>query len=214
MKILIVDDHRIIRDGLRKLLETDGRYKVVGEAADGSTAVTAAKRLLPDVVLMDISMPVLNGIEATRRILSEMEDVKIIILSMHSDKRFIEDVFKIGAHGYLLKECAFDELISAVEVVARNQYYLSSNITNIVMKDFINNLKESKSPFSQLSSREIEVIQHISEGKTTAQIAELLNLSIKTVESHRRNIMTKLELNNMAELIKYAIREGLTTVDV
>lgn len=214
MKILIVDDHRIIRDGLRKLLEDDGKHNVVGEASDGAAAVLAAEKHKPDVVLMDISMPILNGIEATRRILSDMADTKIIILSMHSDKRFIEDVFKIGAHGYLLKECAFNELISAIEVVSNNQYYLSNNITNIVMKDFISNLKESKSPFSQLSSREIEVIQKIAEGKTTSQIAESLNVSIKTVESHRRNIMSKLDLNNMAELIKYAIREGITSIEM
>lgn len=212
MKILIVDDHRIIRDGLRRLIEDDGKLSVVGEADNGVAAILAAEKHKPDVILMDIFMPMLNGIEATRRILSGMVDTKIIILSMHSDKRFIEEVFKIGAHGYLLKECAFKELKSAIDVVSNNQYYLSNNITNIVMKDFISNIKENKSPFSQLSSREIEVIQKIAEGKTTSQIAESLNVSIKTVESHRRNIMSKLDLNNMAELIKYAIREGITSV--
>lgn len=213
MKILLVDDHKIIRDGLRTLLEKKMYYKIVGEAENGLAAIEMVRKLLPDIVLMDIAMPGLNGIEATRRIIAESPNTKVIVLSMHSDKRFVEEMFKAGASGYLLKECAFEELLSAISAVALNQNYLSSAITSIVVKDYVSNLKESVSAFTLLTPREREVIQLIAEGKSTSLISSMLNISVKTVETHRKNIMNKLKINTVAEITKYAIREGITSLN-
>lgn len=212
MKILLADDHKIIREGLRTLLEVNPRFQVVGDAKTGVSAAEMAVALMPDVVLMDIAMPDLNGIEATRRILTDYPNIKVIILSMHSDRRFIEEALKAGAFGYLLKECAFDELLVAMNAVSEGRYYLGSGITNMVIREYVGGLNENVTAFNILSSREREVLQLLAEGKTTARIAQLLNLSEKTIETHRRNVMIKLDLNTVAELTKYAIREGLTSI--
>jgi len=211
IRILLADDHKIMREGLRSLLEKKPDIEVVAEAEDGRKAVQLARRLRPDVVIMDVSMPDMNGIEATRRVISESPGVKVIALSIHSDRRFVAEMFRAGASGYLLKDCAFDELEHAIHSVARNRVYLNSGIAGIVVEDYVSHLQKTESSaFSNLTAREREVLQLIAEGKTTKQIAHYLNVSVKTIETHRRQIMNKLSVHSIAELTKYAIREGIT----
>jgi len=213
IKVLLADDHKIVRDGLRTLLEKQADIAVLGEAEDGREALQMTRKLSPDVVVMDIAMPELNGIEATRQILSEYPGMKIVALSMHSDKRFVSEMLKAGASAYLLKDCAFEELISAIRTIMKGKIYLSPGIAGVVLADYIRDDRKSEpSVFSQLSDREREVLQLMAEGRTTREVASHLNVSIKTVETHRMNIMTKLDIHSIAELTKYAIREGLTSL--
>jgi DNA-binding NarL/FixJ family response regulator len=213
VKVLLADDHKIVRDGLRTLLEKHAEIQVVGEAEDGRETVLQTRKLLPDIVIMDIAMPELNGIEATRQILSESPDVKVIALSMHSDRRFVTEMLKAGASAYLLKDCAFEELVIAIRTVLKGKIYLSPGIAGVVIESYIKSTPRSEvSVFSLLSDREREVLQLMAEGRTTKEIASHLNVSIKTVETHRTNIMTKLDIHSIAELTKYAIREGLTSL--
>lgn len=214
VKILLADDHKIVRDGLRVLLEKEEGMEVVAEAEDGRTTVRLARELLPDIIIMDIGMPHLNGIDATRQILSELPAVKIIALSMHSDRRFVAQMFKVGASGYLLKDCAFEELSRALRSVLANQIYLSPAIAGPVMEDYVRHLsKGDASSFSVLTAREREIVQLLAEGMTTKLVAASLHVSIKTIETHRQQIMNKLNIHSMADLIKFAIREGLTSLD-
>jgi DNA-binding NarL/FixJ family response regulator len=211
-RILLVDDHKILRDGICSLLKEYDDMEVVGEAADGRTAIRLVEELSPDVVIMDISMPDVNGIDATRKIISDRPKVKIIALSMHYDKQFISEIFKAGASGYLIKESAFDELEHAVRVVMDGKTYINPQIASLVVESLVTQSTPSAQALSLLTAREREVLQLIAEGKSTKQIARDLNVSAKTVESHRRQVMAKLNIRNVAELTKYAIREGLTSV--
>lgn len=212
-KILIADDHRLFRDGLKALLEKQADMQVVGETADGIAAVKAILEKKPDIVLMDISMPELNGIEATRQIMENRPETKIIVLSMHSDQRYIAECLKAGAVGYILKDCPTEELLVAIRAVANKQVYLSRQITESVVRDYINlNKGGSSQVFAILSPREREVLQLLAEGKSTKEMAEKLNVSVKTIETHRKQIMDKLNMRSIAELTKYAIREGLTSL--
>jgi DNA-binding NarL/FixJ family response regulator len=214
LKILIADDHRLFRDGLRHLLDGHENFVVVGEAADGLEAIAAARRLRPDIVLMDISMPALNGIEATRRMLSEVGAARVIMLSMHSDRRFVIESLKAGAVGYLLKDSAFEELLAALKTVSANRVYLSRLVNDSVVNEYVSTVKRSpRSAFSLLTGREREVLQLLAEGKTTKETAVRLNVSIKTIETHRKQIMDRLGLRSVAELTKYAVREGLTALE-
>ena len=213
--ILLADDHKIMREGLRTLLEQQSGMEVIGEAADGRTAVQLVRERSPDVVIMDISMPDLNGVEATHQIIAETPGVKVVALSMHSDRQFVVGMLKAGASGYLLKDCAFEELADAVRAVVSNQTYLSPGIANIVVEDYIRHLSRTDfSPSSILTNREREVLQLLAEGRTIRQIASCLHVGVKTVETHRRKIMEKLDIHNIANLIKYAIREGLTSLEM
>ena len=211
-RILLVDDHKILRDGICSLLKEYDDMEVVGEAADGRTAIRLVEELSPDVVIMDISMPDVNGIDATRKIISDRPKVKIIALSMHYDKQFISEIFKAGASGYLIKDSAFDELEHAVRVVMDGKTYINPQIASLVVESLVTQSTPSAQALSLLTQREREVLQLIAEGKSTKQIARDLNVSTKTVESHRRQVMAKLNIRNVAELTKYAIREGLTSV--
>ena len=213
-KILLADDHKIVRDGLKRLLEKhQNTLHVVGEAEDGRRALKAVRDLKPDVVIMDVAMPGLNGIEATRQLVAERPDLKIIALSMHSERKFVTEMLKAGAAAYLLKDCAFEELVTAVQTVVTGKIYLSPGIAGVVIENYVRNAPHvDRSVFSLLSDREREVLQLMAEGKSTKEIAVHLNVSIKTVETHRANIMTKLDIHNIAELTKYAIREGLTSL--
>lgn len=213
IKVLLVDDHKIVVDGLRALLGKTPDIEVVGEAVDGRAAVRLVRELSPEVVIMDVGMPDLNGIEATRQILSDSAAVKIVALSMHSDRRFVVEMLKAGASGYLLKDCAFDELVRAIRAVVLQQIYLSPMITDVVVKDYLNNLKEMPSAFSILTTREREVLQLLAEGKSTKNIASILHVSVKTVETHRQQIMKKLKRYSVAELTKFAIQEGLVSLE-
>jgi DNA-binding NarL/FixJ family response regulator len=207
-KILIADDHKILREGLRSLLESKLGHEIVAEAEDGITAIELAIKLVPDVIIMDITMPELSGIEATRRITAKIERAKIIALSMHADKRFVLEMISAGASGYLLKDCAFEEVAIAIETVLNDRLYVSPGIQNF-------NLIEFESQFNQspLTIREREVLRFVAEGKSTKEIADELYTSIRTIEKHRGNIMEKLEIYSVAELTKYALREGITTLE-
>lgn len=213
IKIILADDHKIIREGLRALLEKNPKMEVVAEAQDGLTTVNLAKKILPDIVIMDIGMPDMNGIDATRQIILETRNIKVIALSMHSDRRFVLQMLKAGASGYLLKDSAFEELELAIQTVMTGQPYLSPKITDVVIKEYIHNVSANESTvFTALTSREREVLQLIAEGKATKEIASRLCVSVKTIETHRQQIMEKLNIRSIAELTKYAIREGLTSL--
>ncbi len=214
-KIIIADDHQIVRQGLATLLAKESDLEVVAEAENGRQVVQLVEELSPQVVIMDVNMPDLNGIEATRQILANFPDTKIIALSMHADRRFVVNMLKAGASGYLLKDCAFEELAGAIRLVLANKTYLSPGVSDIVIKDYVQGLSSPRaSAYSVLTPREREVLQLMAEGKPTSQIAELLHISVKTVETHRQQIMHKLGIHSIAELTKYAIREGLTSLDV
>jgi two-component system response regulator NreC len=214
IKVLLADDHKIVRDGLRALLEKQEGMEVVAEADNGRTTVRLARELRPDVVIIDIGMPDLNGIDATRQIMAEVPGIKVVALSMHSDKRFVAQMFKAGASAYLLKDCAFEELVRGVEAVVSGLTYLSPQIAGPVMDDYVRRLSTTDSSgFSVLTTREREVLQLLAEGKTTRQIAGDLHVSTKTIETHRQQMMSKLNVSSVADLIKYAIREGLTCLE-
>jgi DNA-binding NarL/FixJ family response regulator len=211
IRILLAEDHTIVREGLRSLIEKEPDMEIVGEAEDGRTALELVRELSPDIVIMDITMPSLNGVEATRHITSEFHQVKVIALSIHSNRRFVTDMLGAGAVGYILKECLFDELVQAIQAVYAGNSYLSPRITSIVVEDYIKRLTiVAESPLSTLTSREREVLQLVAEGKSTKQIALELHVSTKTVEATRRRIMQKLDIHSVAELTRYAVREGLT----
>ena len=214
IRILLADDHKITRQGLRSLLEKQDDMEVVAEAENGRIAFRLVDELMPDVVIMDVTMPDLNGVEATHQIATKYPDVKVIALSMHSDSLFVTEMLRSGAAGYLLKDCAFEELTRAIRSVVDDKTYLSPSISGVVVEDYLHRL--SKSHFSSsevLTDREREVLQLMAEGKSTKQIALKLHISVKTVETHRRQIMNKLDIHTIAELTKYAVRKGLTSLD-
>ena len=214
IKIILADDHQIVRQGLRTLLAAEPDMKVVGEADNGRKTLGLAHELAPDVIIMDISMPDLNGIDATRQIMLKSPEVKIIALSMHSDSLFVMNMFKSGALGYLLKDCALEELVKAIRTVMRQKTYISPGLSDVLIKDLANHWGGAPiSAYAVLTAREREVLQLMAEGKTTLQIASSLRVSSKTVEAHRKQLMNKLGLHSVAELTKYAIRQGLTSLD-
>jgi DNA-binding NarL/FixJ family response regulator len=213
IQVLLADDHKIVRDGLRVLIERCHDMQVIAEAEDGRKAIQLARKHKPDVVIMDISMPGLNGIDATRQILDEAPGTKVIALSMHSDKQFVDGMLRAGAVGYLLKDCAADELIQCIRIVLSGRICLSPGITGFLVNEYLHPTRdEVLAPRTELSVREREVLQLIAEGGSTKDIANSLHISIKTVETHRKNIMEKANLHSVAELTKYAIRHGLTSV--
>jgi DNA-binding NarL/FixJ family response regulator len=214
IKIALADDHSIVRKGIRSLLENESDIEVIGEAGNGYEAIELVKKHSPNLIIMDISMPDLNGMEATRMITGEHPGTYIIALSMHHDKRFIANMLESGAKGFLLKDCAAEELIEAVRTVMSGKTFLSKSITDVVVGDYVEQLRKKEQTLYQiLSPREREVLQLLVEGKTTKEIAAQLFLSVKTVETHRQQIMTKLGTHSIAELTKLAIREGLTSLE-
>ena len=214
VKIFLADDHNILREGLRSLISGMPGMEVIGEAGNGREAVRLARELRPDLVVMDINMPDLNGIEATRQLLKELPGVKVIALSMYSDKRFVAGMLRAGASGYMLKASTFDELSKAFATVIAGEIYLSPKVTGDLVEDYIGYLAQEKSaPTDVLTAREREILQLLAEGRSSKDIASSLHVSEKTVHTHRQNIMEKLHLYSVAELTKYAIREGITTVE-
>jgi DNA-binding NarL/FixJ family response regulator len=211
MRVLLADDHTMMRDGLRAVLERDG-IEVVGEAENGLEAIAQAKRLRPDVVIIDIAMPVLNGIDATRRLLAEVPGTKVIALSMNADRRYVVAMLEVGAVGYLLKKAASDELLLALRAAARGETYLSPAIAGKVVSGALGR-RPGHTPRKALSPREREVLQLLAEGKSSKEIASTLAIAVPTVETHRRQLMDKLELRTIAELTKYAVREGITSIE-
>ncbi|MDY6918534.1 MAG: response regulator transcription factor [Chloroflexota bacterium] len=214
IRVVVADDHTIVRQGLRSLLEDEPDIKVVGEADDGRSAVDVVQELKPDVVVMDLAMPGMNGVEATRQIRTSQPSVKVIALSMYSDEGFVHGVLDAGAAGYLLKDCAVEELANAVRLAMEGGTYLSPGVARTVVDGYVRQLKQEEgSKLSLLSQREREVLQLIAEGASAKEIAFTLGSSVKTVETQRRRIMEKLDVHNVAALVKLAIREGLTTLD-
>jgi DNA-binding NarL/FixJ family response regulator len=215
IRVFIADDHAVVRDGLRLILEAQEDITVVGEAADGHQAVDQVLKLKPDIVLMDIAMPKLNGIEATQQILKSCPSVKVVILSMHSSSEHISRALRAGALGYLLKESAGKEVVKAVKTVYLGQWYLCQKISESVIDDYID-LQEAapgRSPLTRLSPREREILQLVAEGKTTKEIAGMLYLSTKTIETYRSRLMVKLGINDVPGLIKFAIQHGITSLE-
>jgi two-component system, NarL family, response regulator NreC len=214
VRILIADDHQVVRDGLSALLEDPPRYTVIGTACDGREASVMARKLNPDVVIIDIAMPELNGVDATKRMLAEMPGLRIIALSMHSDKRYISGMLQAGALGYVRKESAFEEITAAVDAVSQGNVYLGEGVAGVVVNDYRQMMARTDGDESDpLSVREREVLQLLAEGKKTTEIAARLHVSSKTVETHRRQIMSKLDLDSVAALTKYALRHGFITLD-
>ena len=210
---LIADDHRIMREGLRSLLERSGNFECIAEADDGHQAVKLALELRPDIVIMDIAMPNLNGIEATRQIKSELPEVEVVILSMHATRNYVLQVLQAGASAYLLKDSAFEELSTALLAISRGGMYLSPAIAKTAaLASLKGGASGATGQVEHLTKRELQVLQLIAEGKSTKDIAARLDLSVKTVETHRKQIMDKLEIRSIAGLTKYCIREGLTTL--
>ena len=209
IRIILADDHAIVRHGLSRSFQQEEDVEVIAQAKDGRSTVQLTKELSPTVVVMDIGMPDLNGIEATRQITRESPQVKVIALSMHSGRKYVTEMFKAGASGYLLKNCDFEELADAVRIVAGGKTYISPSISDVVIQH-VHGSEEGDSAFSVLTRREREVLQLLAEGKTTKQAALCLYISPKTVEAHRLNIMSKLDVDSIALLTKYAIQEGLT----
>ncbi len=215
IRIMLADDHAILRDGLSQAFEAEEDMEIVGQAGDGYAAVEKARELRPDIVVMDINMPNLNGIEATREIRRDVPGVHVIVLSMHSAKPCIKEIFRAGASAYLHKNCGFDELARAVRTVAEGKTYVSPSISNIVVEE-LGRPEEKTEPtvFSLLTPREREILQLLAEGGTVKHIAQQLHVSHKTIEAHRLRIMNKLNVDTVAQLTKYAIQEGLTSAEL
>jgi DNA-binding NarL/FixJ family response regulator len=214
IKVLLADDHIIVREGLRTLLEQEPGIDVIAVADNGRTAVQLARDLHPDVAVMDLAMPGMNGFEAIRRMTVDKPDIRILVLSMHSARRYVVEALAAGAKGYLMKDCTPAEFVSAIRTIAENETYVSPTIAGLIIKDYLKRFPEAfPTASSMLSNREREVLQLLAEGKNTKEIAMTLHIAAKTVETHRRQIMRKLDLQNIAELTRYAIREGLTPIE-
>lgn len=210
--ILLVDDHRIVREGLRTLLGQQPDLEVVGEAADGRDAVAQARILRPEVIVMDIAMPEVNGVEATRLILAELPATRIVALSMYADRRFVAEILRAGALGYVLKDGAFEELALAIRTITEGKTYLSPSIAGLVVEELLQRTSAPGSPsLGGLTPRERQVLKLLADGMRPREIAQELTISVKTVEVHKQNLMNKLEIHTASELTRFAIREGLST---
>jgi two-component system, NarL family, response regulator NreC len=206
IRILLADDHAVVRQGFKMILGAQPDMEIVGEAGNGREAVDLAEQLKPDIVVMDVAMPELNGIEATRRVTAAVPHTRVIALSMHKDSVYVREVLRAGARGYLLKDSGAGDLVSAVRAVARGEGYLSPAVSNAVLDDY---RRHVTNPIDLLTTREREVLQMLAEGKTNKEIAGILNLSVYTVDAHRGRIMEKLNLHSINELVRFAVRNGL-----
>lgn len=206
IRVLLADDHTILRRGVRMLIDAQADMEVVGEARDGREAIAEARKLKPDVVLMDVSMPEMNGIEGTRQICDELTHTKVLALSMHKDSVYVREILRAGARGYLVKDSEDDDLVKAIRAVHRGEAFLSPAISDAVLSDY---RKHVSNPVDLLTSREREILTMVAEGKTNKEIANSLNLSVYTVESHRGSVMEKLNLHNAGDIVRFAIRNGL-----
>jgi two-component system response regulator NreC len=214
IKVLIADDHTILRQGIKALLDNQAGIEVIGEAKDGREALTLIEHLLPDVILMDIAMPGLNGLEATRRIKKKFPKIKVLVLTMYTNEEYVFQILKAGANGYLVKETAFQDLISAIQAVYRDEAFMSPSISKKVINRYTQRVRDAnETTGDMLTTREREILQLIAEGCSSKKIAEALFISPKTVETHRTHIMDKLNIHNRTDLVKYAIRKGIVDID-
>jgi two-component system response regulator NreC len=216
IKLLVADDHKIFRQGIKKLLEEESDLQVVGEASDGRDAVKKATELKPDVILMDIAMANLNGLEATRHIKKQLPSAKVIMVTMHKNEEYVLQSFQAGASGFILKEGAVEELVSAIRSINSDKSFLSPSISKTLIDAYMRKMETGKTetPFDLLTDREREVLQLIAEGYTNREVAKSLFISVKTVEAHRAHIMQKLNIHDIAKLVKYAIQKGLVDLNV
>lgn len=211
IRILITDDHQLFREGIANLLSASPQIEIVGQAENGRQAIEKAMELKPDIVMMDLSLPLINGVEATRILQKELPQTKVLVLSMHAEKNYIKEALEAGASGYLFKDCTYDQLIEAIHTVHQGKKYLSGNITEVLIRDYLNKeaVPETK---AELSEREAEILKLIAEGKTTREIADMLFISVKTVGTHKQHILENLQLKTTADLIKYAIKKGIVSL--
>lgn len=215
IRILLTDDHLIIRNGIKMMLKRHKQFKVVAEAGSGIEAINYLEENYSDidVVLMDIDMPEMNGIDATKVISNSFENIKVLVLSVHNEEPYIKSVIDAGAFGYALKDADTHEIVSAIETIASGKKYFSSEVSNVMINSLMNKQNETAVETDGLSEREIDVIKLVASGATNKEVSDKLFISSRTVETHRRNIMDKLELNNLAELIRYAIKKGFVEID-
>ena len=214
IKVLVVDDHTIVRDGICALLALSGDIEVVGEATNGNEALNKVRKLSPDVVVMDIAMPIMGGLEATRRINKEFPGIKVLVLTQYDDKEYFFPVIESGASGYISKAAASSELIAGIRSVFRGDSYLSPSVTKLLVEKYKNTSGElvSQDPYNQLTEREREILKLLAEGRSTQEIAKMLVITPKTVEGHKTNLMAKLGVHNRVELVKYALRKGIINI--
>lgn len=212
IKIIIADDHQLFREGIVKLLSNGTGVEILSEAKNGEDAIMKAKEYKPDIILMDISMPIINGIEATRIIKNEYPDIKIIALSMHDAKEYIKDILDAGASGYLLKSCTYNQLIEAINAVYEGNMYLGETVTEIILQDYLNKEESNSITDIKLSKRELEILKLYADGKSSREISEILFISIKTVGTHKQHIFRKLDIKSNADMVKYALKKGLISL--
>ena len=213
IKVLVVDDHQLFREGIVTLLFSAENIEVIAQAEDGLDAIEKAKHYKPDVVLLDITMPRMNGIEATKKLKALMPGIKIVSLSMHSEKQYVKGVLEAGADGYLLKNCTHRQLTDAIQSVYDGKKYLSEDITGMVISGYLAPSNSEASEYEKLSVREKEIFHLFAEGKTTREISDVLFISVKTVNTHKQNILVKLELKSNTDIVKYALKNGLINLD-
>jgi DNA-binding NarL/FixJ family response regulator len=209
IRILITDDHQLFREGIANLLSASPQIEIVGQAGNGLEAIEKARKLKPDIIIMDLSLPVINGVDATRILHEELPQTKVLVLSMHAEKNYIKEALEAGAFGYLFKDCTYDQLIEAINTVYHGKKYLSDKITEVLIQDYLNKDEEIHDNGAELSERESEILKLIAEGKSTREISDLLFISVKTVGTHKQHLLEKLKLNSTAGLIKYAIKKGI-----
>ena len=209
IRVLLADDHTVVRQGLRRILETDAEVEIVGEVGDGRAALNAVRDLKPNVALLDISLPSLNGIEVTRQIAKDVPETNVLILSMHADDAYIRQSLKAGAMGYLLKDADDQDLLKAITAVSAGSSYFSPRVSKVVRDGYLSDLGEPADDLAILSDREREVLQLVAEGKSNKEVAQILNLAVSTAESHRKHVMEKLDLHNTAEIVRFAVRKGI-----
>jgi len=213
IKVLIADDHQLFREGVANLLSSAPQIEVIGQAKDGKEAVQKAIQLKPDIILIDINMPLMNGIEATKMLKEKMPELKIIAVSMHSDKQYVKGILEAGADGYLLKNCTYQQLTDAILSVHSGKKILSEDITELVIKGYIDPAKPNPDGLDELSERELEIFKLIAEGKSTREIGEKLFISVKTVGTHKQHILSKLNLKTNTDIIKFALKNDLIQLD-